>query len=73
MSKKFYAVNKTTGEKWKPDKNYKSDQYLVLYDSGYPAVVTHYSGWEVSVVPLDLSKWTFVIEPSILKKNRTND
>lgn len=42
MSKKFYAVNKYTGEKWVPQ--YGRHQYLVLYDSGKLAVVTenHY-------------------------------
>ncbi len=40
MSKKFWAVNRLTGEKWKPKTGpYTPPQYLMLWDSGYPAVV----------------------------------
>ena len=33
MSKKFYAVNRITKERWKPQNNVK--EYLMMYDSGY--------------------------------------
>ena len=31
MSKKFWAINRQTGERWKPVRG----EYLVMYDSGY--------------------------------------
>jgi hypothetical protein len=40
MSRKFYAVNRQTGERWKPNPH-EEKQYLVMYDSGYLAVVTY--------------------------------
>lgn len=55
MSKKFYAVNRETGDKWKPE---IPKQYLVMYDSGYLAVVT--LDFYVSIEPLDPTKWKTV-------------
>lgn len=54
MSKKFYAVNVETGERWKPNKTYER-QFLVMYDSGYLAVVTQ--GFFTYIEPLDRRVW----------------
>lgn len=57
MSKKFYAVNRETGERWKPT---RKSQFLVMYDSGYLAVVTDY-GWDgASFQALDTKVWRVV-------------
>jgi len=53
MSKKFYAVHRETREKWKPKKDTK--QYLVMYDSGYLAVVTQ--DFYTFIEPLDTREW----------------
>lgn len=50
MTKKFYAVNKQTGARWKPQQNQK--QYLVMYDSGFLAVVTE--GFYIHIEPLNI-------------------
>jgi len=60
LSKKFYAVNKATGKRWKPDKERYEHQYLVMYDSGYLAVVTY--DFYVSIEPLDLKIWEKVMK-----------
>ncbi len=65
MSKKFYAVNRETGERWKPNNKlggpYDSvRQYLVLYDSGYCAVVTE--EFYTSVTPLDPKVWKVIVK-----------
>lgn len=56
MSKKFWAENRETGERWKPDPALK--QYLVMYDSGYLAVVTE--DFYQTVLPLSLTTWKVV-------------
>ena len=38
MSKKWKAINKVTGEPWKPSSD--RHQFLVMYDTGFVAVVT---------------------------------
>lgn len=58
MSKKFYAVDRVTGERWKPNKGQK--QYLVMYDSGYLAVVTE--DFYMHISPLDTKKWRKVVK-----------
>lgn len=58
MSKKFYAVNKQTGERWKPQREQK--QYLVMYDSGYLAVVT--VDFYTYIEPLDTEEWDVVLK-----------
>jgi hypothetical protein len=63
MSKKFWAVNRLTGEKWKPKKipdtpPFKGRQYLMLWDSGYPAVVTE--DFYLTMEPLDMKVWKLV-------------
>lgn len=63
MSRKFYAVNRKTGERWKPDTNTgKQHQYLVMYDSGCLAVVTQ--DFYTYIKPLDVTKWRTVIKES---------
>ncbi len=59
MSRKFKAVNRITGEEWKPSGNYKRT-YLVMYDSGYLAVVKE-DGWGGTFIsPLDPKEWMVV-------------
>ena len=63
MSRKFYAVNRYTGERWKPRPECK--EYLMLWDSGYPAVVQE-SGWDgVFITALDPKTWKLVMKPSV--------
>lgn len=64
MAKKFYAVNKHSGERWKKNDNIEGRQYLVLYDSGYAAVVREY--FDTYITPLDPGIWTVVVKESIL-------
>lgn len=73
MSKKFYAVNRQTGERWKPEKKESSAicpfrQYLVMYDSGYLAVVTE--EFYVYIQPLDPTEWKIVHRISSPKENK---
>ncbi len=56
MSKKFWAEHRQTGEKWKSRKDIK--QYLVMYDSGYLAVVT--DDFYTQITPLDPKVWKLV-------------
>ena len=63
MSKKFYAEHKVTGERWKPENGKK--QYLVMYDSGYLAVVTE--DFYTYIAPLDTSVWRKVEHKTHLK------
>ena len=58
MSKQFWAINRVTGEKWKPDKGKK--QFLVMYDSGYLAKVTE--DFYTYMEPLDVHVWQRVIK-----------
>jgi len=61
MSKIFYAVNRETGDRWKKDTSgLWEHQYLVMYDSGYLAVVTEmgYDGNDIK--PLDPKIWEIV-------------
>ena len=56
MSRVFYAVNRETGERWLPNPH-EEKQYLVMYDSGYLAVVT-FVPWENNyLAPLDPKIW----------------
>lgn len=64
MSKKFYAVNRETGEKWKPNKSLKEKQYLMMYDSGYLAVVVEYL-MSIGIYPLDPKIWQTVIKENL--------
>ncbi len=63
MSRKFYAINRRTGERWKPKTENNSDssvehQYLVMYDSGYVAVVSH--NFYTHIEPLDTKVWKVI-------------
>lgn len=59
MSKKFWAENRQTGERWKPSGDYQKE-YLVMYDSGYLAVVKE--DYYQYVSPLDTKVWKKVIK-----------
>lgn len=63
MSKIFYAINKETGEKWKPQPNKK--QFLMMYDTGYLAIVEH--DFYMYVEPLDTKIWKTVVKDNIDK------
>lgn len=67
MSKKFKAINRLTGEDWKPKKIDTGKQYLVLYDSGYAVVVTE--DFYTYIEPLDTKEWEVVMKGS---KHETN-
>lgn len=67
MSKKFKAINKLTGEYWKPTQRLNVKQYLVLYDSGYAAVVTE--DFYTFIEPLDTKEWEVIMKGS---KHETN-
>ena len=60
MSKKFYAVNRESGERWKPDKTKDGCHFLVMYDSGYLAEVEQ--DWETYITPLNPKYWETVIK-----------
>lgn len=61
MSRKFFAVHRETGERWTPDPRY-SKQYLVMYDSGYLAVVTQHRYEGATINPLDVKTWRKVLQ-----------
>ena len=65
MSKMFTAINRKTGEKWKP--KIKGD-FLMMYDSGYLAEC-HDRGWDgVWVTPLDQKEWRVEYRPALQRK-----
>lgn len=71
MSRKFYVVNRESGKRWTPDP-YKTahniNQYLVMYDTGYCAVVE--VDYNTYIKPLDPEKWEVVTKRNI-KRDRT--
>ncbi len=67
MSKKFWAENRVTGARWKPEKGKK--QYSMMYDSGYLAVVTE--DFYQYVAPLDAKEWRVVKAPNA-RDNRSD-
>ena len=69
MSTKFYAVNRITKERWKPANGVK--EYLMMYDSGYLAVVKE--DFYTSIVPLDPKMWETIVKPNILPKNKDRE
>jgi hypothetical protein len=72
MSTKFYAINRATGERWKSDTRHK--QYLMMYDSGYLAVVTNYGRYEgESISKLDPTVWRVVVRDTILKPDNAEE
>ena len=65
MSKKWKAINKVTGEPWKPSSD--RHQFLVMYDTGFVAVVTD-AGWDGHWFdPLDMTKYYIVYKTKWLK------
>ena len=58
MSKKFWAENRDTGERWKPTPGKK--QYLIMYDSGYLAQVTE--DYYQYILPLNIKVWKTCIK-----------
>lgn len=52
----FRAIHRQTGASWQPENNDTQKQWLMLYDSGYLAVVTE-SHWHCFVEPLDPKAW----------------
>lgn len=60
MSRKFWAVHRETGQRWKPVEAKK--HFLVMYDSGYLAEVRNldYSGMHIT--PLDPAIWETVYQ-----------
>lgn len=59
MSKKFYAVNRETGERWKPS---RKGEFLMMYDSGYLAVVGGSDWGGMFVSPLCTKTWRVVFK-----------
>ena len=55
MSRVFWAVNRDTGERWKPTGD--DHQYLVMLDSGCLAEVTEMPHEGDYVDPLDTAVW----------------
>lgn len=68
MSKCWKVVNTRTGEQWVPDSSIKQKQFLMLFDSGFPAVVTDH-GWDgYHVLALDPKQWKVVWKASYLHR-----
>lgn len=72
MSRLFYAVNRETGERWKPitEGRYMAppeEHYLVMYDSGMVAEVSSYY-YETNVTPLCNKTWKIVFNESMQSK-----
>lgn len=61
MSRKFFAVHRETGVRWTPDPRY-TKQYLVMYDSGYLAVVTEQRFSGTTIEPLNTKTWRKVLQ-----------
>ena len=56
MSRLFWAEHRVTGERWQPSNPNYDKEYLVMYDSGYLAVVLD-DGWTTFIKPLDNKVW----------------
>lgn len=62
MSKKFHALNRNTDERWLPHKTEfrdEKEEYLVMYDSGYLAIVSG-DNYNTYISPLDSKIWKVV-------------
>ena len=72
MSKKFYAINRETGERWKPNVSAGINirHYLVMYDSGYLAEVKE--DFYTYITPLDNKTWEIIIKDNIIKNGTKN-
>lgn len=60
MSKKFKVVHRESGEVWTATPEPHIKKYLVLYDSGYAAVVTQ--EYYTHIEPLDSKVWKVVFK-----------
>lgn len=60
MSRKFHAEDRETGKRWEPSGPH---QFLVMYDSGYLAVVE--MDYECYIHPLDPKKWKTVVHENM--------
>lgn len=71
MSKVFYAVNRETGERWKPEPN--KQQFLMMFDTGYLAVVEE--DFYTYITKLDNKIWQTVVKNNIdkLKRHETKE
>lgn len=68
MSRLFYAVNRETGERWKNNSSLcEVEAFLVLYDSGYAAVVSS-DGCYTYISPLCNKTWKVVFNGSMQNK-----
>jgi len=63
MSRKFYAVNRHTGERWKPNpRQEKGDNFLIMCDSGFLVEAT-FIPWNGFILkPLDPKIWKKVMQ-----------
>ena len=57
MSRKFYAVNRETGERWKSRENF--DEFLILYSDGELGVIDD-SGYYLDAYSLPSKDWEVV-------------
>lgn len=58
MSKKWKAINKVTGEPWKPSSD--RHQFLVMDNTGFIAVATDYGYDGYYFEPLDMTQYYIV-------------
>lgn len=64
MSKKWRVIEKETGLPWKSEEKDRH-QFLVMYDSGYVAVVTD-AGWDGHYFDkLDMKKYKIVMKGNV--------
>lgn len=63
MSKKFKVVHRITREPIELRKH----EFLVLYDSGYPAVV-YQEGYDCWLTPVDIKKYEVVFSKSWVQR-----
>lgn len=76
MSKKFYAVHRETGERWKPHTAIQTTHggrqkpFLVMFDSGYAGVISK-DGFYTYLDKLDPKVWKVVVKENILN-NKEN-
>lgn len=77
MSRLFYAVNRETGERWKPATDNPEfyagtdveRQYLMAYDSGEVVIAEEYYWGEVNIgYPLCNKTWKVVFNSSMQSK-----
>jgi len=67
MSRLFYAVNRETGERWKPCE-YEDVNYLAIDDSGCFVEVRSSGYYETYIDPLCSKTWKVVFNKSMQSK-----